>query len=98
MLKWVVFMKFFKNLEIKKCLHGKTENNEEVNVLIWKRCPQNIYVELTVLEIGTASTVINFNDGMIGMLRVLAKLGIIPSSNFIDYCNKRDKDRIYLGS
>ena len=26
-------MKFFKNLEIKKCLHGKTENNEEVNGL-----------------------------------------------------------------
>ena len=30
-------------------------------VLIWKRCPNDIYIGLTVLEIGTASAVINFN-------------------------------------
>ena len=50
---------------------------------------------MTVLEIGTASVLININDGMVGMLRVLAKLGIIPGSSFIDYCKERDKARIY---
>ena len=39
---------------------------------------KNIYVGLTVLEIGTASAVTNFDDGMVGMLRVLVKLGVIP--------------------
>ena len=33
--------------------------------------PQDIYVGLAVLQIGTASAVINFNDGMVGILRVL---------------------------
>ena len=46
-------MKVFKNLEIKKCLHGK----------IKKECG---------------------NDGTVGMLRLLAKLGIMPGSSFID--------------
>lgn len=32
---------------------------------------------------------------MVGMLRVLAKLGIILGSNTTDYYNKRDKARIY---
>ena len=38
---------------------------------------------------------ISFNAGMVGMFRVLAKLGIILGSNSIDSCNKRDKARIY---
>ena len=59
------FTKAFKNLKIKKCLLGKTQNNDAVNALIWKRCPKDNYVGLTVLEIGTASSVINFNDGRI---------------------------------
>ena len=88
-------MKIFKNLEIKKCLHGKTKNNEEGNAVIWKHCPKDFYVGLTVLEIGTASVEINVNDSVAGMLRVLATLGIIPGSSFIDYCNKRDKARIF---
>ena len=63
----------------------------KVNALIWKRCPKAICVSLTVLKIGTASVVIYFNDGMVGMLRYLSKLGITPGSNSIDYCNnKRD--------
>ena len=42
-----------------------------------------------------ASAVINFSYVMVGMLRVLAKLGIILGSNTTDYYNKRDKARIY---
>ena len=32
---------------------------------------------------------------MVGMLKVLAKLRIIPGSNTTEYCNKRDNARIY---
>ena len=38
---------------------------------------------------------INFKDGMVGILRVLFKLGIIPGSNSIHCCSQRDKARIY---
>ena len=61
----MVFKKVFKNLEIEKCLHGKTQKNEGVNTLIGKHCPKGIYVGFTVLEIGVASTVTIFNDGMV---------------------------------
>ena len=50
---------------------------------------------MTVLGIGTTSSVINFNDGRVWTLRVLTKLVIILGSNSICYCNKRDKGRIY---
>lgn len=43
----------------------------------------------------TASVMIYFNDGMFGMLRGLAKLGVTPDSNSIHYCDKRDKIRLY---
>ena len=45
----------------------------------------------TVLEIGIASAVINFNNGMVWMLRVSVKLGVISGSNSIDYCSKADR-------
>ena len=62
----------FKNLEIKKLLNDKTQNNPGVNALTWKFCSKYIYVVLIVLEIGTASTVINFKDSIVGMVRILA--------------------------
>ena len=58
-------MKVFINLDIENCFHDKTQNNDGVNALIWKCCPKDICVGLTVLEISTASAVINFNDGMV---------------------------------
>ena len=90
-----IHIKVLKPLKLKKCLHGITQHYEGLNALIWKRCPKNIYVGLTVLAIGTASAVTNFNHGMAGILKVLAKLDVIPGSNSINCCNKRDKDRIY---
>ena len=48
---------------LKKCFRGKTQNNKEsIKNLIWKRCPKDVYVGRTVLEIGNASAVINFNE------------------------------------
>ena len=63
-------MKVFKNPEIKQWAHCKTQNIEGVNALKWKRCPKDIYVDLTVLNIGTASSVSKFNAAMVRVLRV----------------------------
>ena len=89
-----IHIKVLKPLKLKKC-HVKTQHYEGLNALIWKRCQKNAYVGLTVLETGTASAVTNFNHGMAGILKVLAKLDVIPGGNSINCCNKRDKDRIY---
>ena len=33
-----------------KCLHGKTQNNESINNILWKVCPKDIYVGQTTLS------------------------------------------------
>ena len=53
---------------------GKTQNKESINNLIWKRCLKDVYVGRTVLEIETASAVINFNEGFQGMIKVFKNL------------------------
>ena len=38
---------------LKKCLHDKTQNqNESFNLMIWDRIPKTNYVALTQLELG----------------------------------------------
>ena len=78
---------------LKKCLHGKTQNNNEsTNNVIWKRCSKDIYVGRNVLELGTVTTVINFNDGYQGMLKVFKELGI----NLGEYCINSCENKIII--
>ena len=57
---------------LSKCLHGKTQNdNESLNHMIWNKCPKNVFVKLSVLQLGVFSAVIEFNDGAKGVERVL---------------------------
>ena len=67
-----------------------------MNNSIWKRCPRDVYVGRTVLEIGTVSAVINFNEGFQGMLKVLKKLGVTPGEYCVNSCEKKDSNRIRL--
>ena len=90
----MVFKKFFKNLEIEKCLHGKTHNNKGIYALIGKHCPKGIYAGFTVLEINVASTVTIVNNGIVW---VLAKLGAVLGTSSIDYCKnvtRHEQERI----
>ena len=80
---------------LKKCLHGQTQNNNKsLNGVIWKRCPQDVFVSRSSLEIAVASAVISFNDGLGGILKVVENLSINPGENCIGYCNERDNTRI----
>ena len=55
-----------------KCLHGKTQNNNEaLNSLIWKRVPKDVFVGRDTLEMCVCSAVIHFTDGVNGMEHVL---------------------------
>ena len=44
--------------------------------LKWKRCAKDIYVDLTIHNIGTTPAVSKFNAAMVRVLRVLVNLGI----------------------
>ena len=88
-------MDLYDNNLFKKCLHGQTQNNNEsLNSVIWKRCPKDVFVGRSTLEMGVASAVISFNDGQSGILKVMENLSMNPSENCIRYCNERDNTRI----
>ena len=89
-----VFMDLSNDNFLKKCFHGQTKNNNEsINGIIWKRCPKDIFVGRTALEIRVASAVINFNDGISGVLKVLKNLKVEPGRD-IAYCTENDNNRI----
>ena len=46
-----VFMDLSSDDLLKKCLHGRTQNDNEVlNQVVWNKCPKNIFIERIVLE------------------------------------------------
>ena len=64
---------------LKKCLHGKTQNqNEAFNALIWERVPKAKYVSLKQLQFGTYDAIAHFNIGRKNSSLILEKLGMIP--------------------
>ena len=80
---------------LKKCTHGQTQNvNEALHSIIWQKCPQQVYCSRLVIEIGTASAVLNFNDGAKGICNVLLKMGMNSRKNMIDGIRRKDVRRI----
>ena len=72
-----VFVDLSKDDFLLKCVHGSTQNNNEsINNVIWKRVPKYIYVGWEALEMGVASAVINYNNGLNGISDVYNELSM----------------------
>ena len=72
-----IFVDLSKDDLLLKCVHGLTQNNNEsINNVIWKRVPKDIYVGWEALEMGVASAVINYNNGLNGISDVYNELSI----------------------
>ncbi|GFW10328.1 uncharacterized protein TNCV_5096791 [Trichonephila clavipes] len=57
---------------LKKCLHGKTQNNNEsFNNVLWSVLPKEIFVHKKTLFLGSYMAVILYNSGYLGLLPVL---------------------------
>ena len=62
---------------LERCLHGNAQNsNECLNGLIWVRCPKNIFVSLSVLEMSVSSAILSFNSGKRGLFEVFTNCGL----------------------
>ena len=60
-----------------KCLHGKTQNqNETFNGTIWTRIPNTNFVDFKVFELSVLDAVAHFNIGNLATLLIFDKLGI----------------------
>ena len=62
--------------------------------LIWKKVPKDIFVGHDVLEIGVWDAVINFNDGLSGLLDVFTNLNLDHGGYTQTFCIKHDEKRI----
>lgn len=80
---------------LRKCLHGKTQNNNEcLNKLIWDRCSKEYYVEVRTVEEAVYSAISYFNDGASSIAKLLEKLGIVIGHNSLQKCKTKDTTRI----
>lgn len=74
-----LFLEESKDTLLKKCLHDKTQNvKEALNNLISTKRPNNVYVARKVLEMWVYSAVINFNNGVCGILNVFRGANMEP--------------------
>ena len=79
-----------------KCLHGKTQNqNESFNKMIWDRIPKATYVGKDLFELGVYDAVGSFNMGASSSLEVLRKTKIDPGKYTTAGCEKIDQSRLY---
>ena len=74
---YLIFQNLCDDELLGRCLDGTTQNsNEAVNQIVWKKCPKDTFISRIVLEIGVASAVINFNDGMSGFEKLFSRLNL----------------------
>ena len=62
---------------LSKCLHGKTQNqNESFNSIIWKRVPKDVFIGGKTFRMGVMDSVSHFNDGNIATLNTYDEIGL----------------------
>ena len=77
------------------CLNGSTQNSKEaVNQTVWEKYPKDTFISRIVLEIGVASAVINFNDGMSGFKKLFSRLNLSFRVNTKSGAIEKDQQRI----
>ena len=82
-----IYKDLIKHEELKKCLHGKTQNqNESYNALSWQRAPKNIYLSIEKTRLAVYNAVAVFNDGRQSSLKILKNVGINPGYYTTELC------------
>lgn len=90
-----IFSELSQETLLKKCLHGKTQNqNESFNQLIWERLPKSRYVSLTQLKFGSFDAVAHFNIGMKSSILVFEKLKMVPGRYMTKQCSNLNLRRL----
>lgn len=83
-----------KNL-LARCLKGQTQNqNESFNSVVWNHIPKTTFVHLRTLKLGINMAVCSFNDGGIGICKILINCGLKPGNHLIRTMKQLDLQRI----
>ena len=90
-----VYQRLSEDSLLEKCLHGKTQNqNEAVNGMVWQRIPKKVFVGRELLEMGLYDAISHFNIGTRAVLLLLEALNINPGKYTEDECKSLEQDRI----
>ena len=90
-----IYVELTSEENLKKCLHGKTQNqNESFNSTMWDRIPKARYVALKHLEFGVMDAVANFNIGRKASILIFEKLGMIPGKFMNNGCIAMNRKRL----
>ena len=90
-----VYQRLSEDSLLEKCLHGKTQNqNESVNGMVWQLIPKEVFVGRELLEMGLYDAISHFNIGTRAVLLLLEALNINPGKYTEDGCKSLDQDRI----
>lgn len=80
---------------LKRCLHGKTQNqNESFNSCIWQRVPKTVFVGAKTIHIGVYDAIICFNDGCYKRIHVMKAMDIEPGENMKIALRALDLNRV----
>ena len=72
-------------------MHGGAQNaNESFNMVLWTRCPKDIFVGSSVLKLGSYDAVLVYNDGKKSKLKIFSKLGINLGTNLVEAVDQID--------
>ena len=90
-----VFARLSEDSLLRKCLHGKTQNqNESLNRVIWDKIPKSTYVGREVFEFVVYDDVAHLTEGYSATCMVLERFGL-PRGFFTDkLCQELNISRI----
>ena len=90
-----VYSRLSNNELLEKCLHGKTQNqNESLNGMIWQRIPKEVFVGREMLEFGMNDAISYFNMGAKTVLDLYESLKIPSGKYTLEGCRSLDADRV----
>ena len=90
-----IFMELSADSLLEKCLHGKTQNqNESFNSMVWHRVPKDVRVNASTFEFGVYDAVAHFNLGNMATLNISDELGMEKGFYTTSGCQKENVTRI----
>ena len=80
---------------LEKCLKGATQNaNEAFNGTLWHMCPKEGFCCREVVELAASLATIAFNDGTLGLEKVIIEMGCVPGHFTATALSQEDSRRV----
>ena len=81
---------------LEKCLKGATQNaNEAFNGTLWHMCPKEGFCGREVVELAVSLATIAFNDGALGLQKVIIEMGCVPGHFTATALSQEDSRQVW---